>query len=198
MLKVIEQVGAKEKLSTILDDIDVTSYFVLQDRRDYQKYKENREIRFTPKRKRDMQILELLERLGFPMDKAGTYLYKELIAYVCSYLQDVETRDDIKSCVSLIQELKDGHSGTYFDIARNDLDLGLSSYHRIVGIAQDNVDYTKVDPILLQEIYGRFSRSLDYGEQAFLLGAYVTGKLVPREPKNFDFPKIKKLEEKKK
>ena len=47
MLKIIEQVGAKEKLSTILDDIDVVSYFVLQDRRDYQKYKE-----IYPKEKR--------------------------------------------------------------------------------------------------------------------------------------------------
>lgn len=197
MLEVIDQMGVKEKLSTILDNVDVTSYFVLQDRRDYQKYKEDKKIRFTPKRKRDMQILELLERLGFPMEKAGTYLYKELIAYVCNYLQDVDTRDDIKNCVFLIQELKDGHSNTYFDIARNDLDLGISSYHQIVGIAQDNVDYTKADPILLQEIYGRFSRSLDYGEQAFLLGAYVTGKLVSKEPKSFGLPKIKRLEDKK-
>ena len=143
------------------------------DKKDYEQYKSGSTDGFSEERLEEMEILSILDRLSFPMDEVGTYFYKDVIAKAKRYL---DGEDDFCRPISsdeLLQELKSPYSQFYFDLARNDLDIGLKTFHSNIEHALDSVDYDKADTTLLQGIYSNFSEEADYGEHALASSRYL-------------------------
>lgn len=186
----IDSYTMEERLQIVLAGLDGAFTEVSYDKKCYSAYKEGRLDGMSLETQEEMRILELLEQLGFPMGETGTYLYKNMIAKAVQKISDISTRKEILDCKELITEMKTPYSQFYFDIARNDLDMGVTSFHRCVQRALSKVDITNADPMLLFQIYSNFTEDMDYGEQAFVLSTYVAGFLKPKAPV---IPKIKML-----
>lgn len=186
----LEAYTMEERLQIVLSGIDGAVTEVSYDKTCYSAYKEGKLAEMSFETEQEMRILELLEQLGFPMDDAGTYLYKNMIARAVRKISDVSTREEILACKDLVTQMKTPYSQFYVDVARNDLDMGVTSFHRCVQRALSKVDATKAEPMLLFQIYSNFTEDMDYGEQAFVLSSYVAGFLKPKMP---EVPKIKML-----
>ena len=120
-----------------------------------------------------MRKLDLLESLGYPMDEFGTYLYKDVITTIREQLGVVETREDVRRSASILDEAKSAFSQLYFNLARNERDIGVKEYHRILSQSLSKVDYKKASPELLYKVYGNFPFEMDYGENAFALANFL-------------------------
>lgn len=182
MIANLSKLSEEERMNYIMYGLDVVSFCVHDDIAAYAKYKAGQVDGMSCAKKSEMEVLSILEQLGYPMDAAGTYLYKEVVVRVKDHLAAVRTRREVLGCVNLILQLKDKYSQFYFDIARNDLDLGVKSFHYLLEEMLERIDEAKVDPVLCKRIYGGFNECMNYGEHAFVLGAYAAGVL--QEPKD--------------
>ena len=144
-----------------------------KDSNDYAKYKLGCCESISEDRLQHMEILSVLERLNFPMDEIGTYFFKDMIVKAVRYL---DSRDDFGNYVSqdtLLQELKSPYSQFYFDLARNEKDIGVKTFHTCIENSLANINYNKADTTLLYEIYSNFSKNGNYGEHAYAISRYI-------------------------
>jgi hypothetical protein len=96
-----------------------------------------------------------------------------MIVKASRYLDGVDDFGRPISREELLQELQSPFSQFYFDVARNDLDIGLKTFHSYIEHALESVDYGKADTTLLLDIYSNFSKETDYGEHALMIAEYV-------------------------
>lgn len=87
----------------------------------------------------ELELIEILDELGFPLDQVGTYLYKELILAILRNLKGIPIRFKVLNEEELIEELNNPFSQFYFDIARNDLDIGIKTFHAAITLAIEKV-----------------------------------------------------------
>lgn len=167
-----------------LHGLDYVVAFTYQDSLDYKLYQESKLEEVTESKELEMKTLGILEKLGFPMDEAGTYLYKNMILKVVEEMENGVNSND------LLLQMKQPYSQFYLDVARNDLDIGIKTFHGYINKALEKVDITKQDENLFVKIFGDVEENIDYGEQAFILGNYVTCKY---ESTKNNKPAIKKL-----
>lgn len=144
---------------------------------------------------RETTVILLLEKLGYPMDRLGTYLQKTIILRVAEYLETgLTVRNESITEEELKMELNNYFSQFYFEIARNELDIGTRTFHAHIKDAVEKIDYSKVDENIIGNLFCSCPKSMDYAEQAFILGSYLAGKL---ETKKNNSVKTRKLENKK-
>ena len=105
----------------------------------YEKYWEGKNygfdyIELSGREKDEMNVLYLLELLGFPMDETGTFLYKEMIVEASRELKNsgVAEKKMIKSAMA------NPYSQFYFNIARNNLDIGIKTFHQFVSLSYEH------------------------------------------------------------
>lgn len=194
-MKLQNEYNDGEKLFQVLGGTSYGVYLSKADRQSLENYKNGLPKKIEDDKKKEMEVLLLLEKLGYPMDELGTYLYKNLIVYVINRLENVESKEQILNTKQLLTELKDFFSRIYLELARFDLEMGIKTFHYYIMEALNKRDFKKADKNLIYDIYSRFSYEIDYAEQAYILGAYMLGKF---EPVNVDseevkLPKIKKL-----
>ena len=120
-----------------------------------------------------IQILSLLEKLGYPIDELGTYLYGKVILSVCENLNEIIRDEDIEKYNKLVLDLNDAYSSFYLWIARDDLEIGLKSFHLYIERAISMIDYSKSNKNLISSIYDKDITELNYGEQALYLASYL-------------------------
>ena len=144
-----------------------------EDKACYEKYKSGSLEDFSEERLEQMEILSVLERLSFPMDEVGTYLFKDIIVKAKRYLNGTDDFGKPISQEMLLQELQSPYSQFYFDLARNDLDIGLNTFHNTIEQTLASVDYKNADTTLLLEIYSNFSKESDYGEHALIIAKHL-------------------------
>ena len=147
-----------------------------EDKRDYEKFKSGSLDELSEDRLEQMEVLAMLEKLSFSMDSMGTYLYKDMIVKVMRYLDGQDDLGHALDEAELLQELKNPYSQFYFDLARNEMDIGLKTFHSHIEYALESVDYGNVDTTLLQDIYSNFSLETDYGEHALIIGKHLKKK----------------------
>lgn len=135
-----------------------------------------------------IEVLDLLAKLGYPMDLVGTYLYKDMILIAKNYLLDIQ--DDQVQKNQLLAQMQSPYSQFYFDIARNDLDIGIKTFHEYVNEAIENIQYNKADSILMQEIYPIKANEIPVGKNAFLLSQYLVNKQKTEKQKQYQKQKI--------
>lgn len=136
------------------------------------KYK-NGKIVLTEEEQMSMDTLDLLESLGYPMDEFGTYLYKDVIMSIRQKLGNIQTRSDIKDSKNILEEAKSPYSQLYFNLARNERDIGVKEYHRIMLNSFKKIDYEKASSEVLYKVYGNIPFGMDYGENAFTLATFL-------------------------
>ena len=146
-----------------------------EDKTDYAKFKTGSLDEISNGRLEQMKILSILERLSFPMDDVGTYFFKDMIVKARRYLSGTDDFNGTISQEELLQELQDPFSQFYFDLARNELDIGLKTFHTVIEHALESVDYGKADTTLLFGIYGNSSTESDYGAHALMIAKYLNG-----------------------
>ena len=153
--------------------MDVVCADMLQEIQEILRYKSGKISEMTELEQLKMETLDLLEGLGYPMDEFGTYLYKDVIMSIREQIGDVKTRDDARSSLEVLKEAKSPFSQLYFNLARNERDMGVKEYHKILSKSLSKVDYEKAIPELLYKVYGNFPFEMDYGENAFALANYL-------------------------
>ncbi len=188
MIMDIRKLSTAEQLNYILTGVDYSYFIAFNSYTDYNQYREG-----NAKETTSVKILSLLDNLGYPMDELGTYLYKELIENIIERIKNVNTFEEIKECREYLKDLRKEYSQTYHSIAREDLELGISSFHEYIREALSKVDYSKADMNLIKKLYSRSGYNLDYGEQAFLFASYILGKLEIEDNMSNDIPNIRKL-----
>ncbi len=109
-----------------------------------------------------IRVLNILNRLGFPMELVGTYLYKMVIDRIIKRLKKGED-------IHLIDELKSMYSQFYFDIARNDLDIGTKTFYRFI---RESLDKTDLNQELLEDIL-EGNEFVDFQELSYYIGKYI-------------------------
>lgn len=143
------------------------------DMMNYAIYKSGSTENLTDEKLQEMQVLDSLFKLGFPKDNEGTFLYKSMIKKAIHHLDGF---DDIGHEISeeeLLRQMQQPFSQFYLDAARNDLDIGIKTFHAYICQALSNVDYACVEPKVLSDIYGNFSEETDYGKHAFVIAKRI-------------------------
>lgn len=179
MTKELKELYEKEKKTLISHGVDYAMYDTHKDKEDYDLYKTGELVEISSDKKLEMKVLSLLEQLGYPMHEIGTYFYKNMITKVLKKLSVIEEKDPLIN-KELKSQLEDTYSQFYVDVARNDLDIGVTSFHMYIMHAIANIDYSKADPELLIKIYSNFPEDMNHGEQAFALASFLLGKMEPK------------------
>ena len=138
----------------------------------YEKYWEGRTygfdlIELSDQEKDEMNILYLLESLGFPMGETGTFLYKQMIVEPSKELKNAGKQEKkmIKSAMTY------PYSQFYFNIARNNLDMGIKTFHQFVSLSYENRFMNRVKPQTARRL-GIDINSPDYMLQAYKIAEY--------------------------
>lgn len=125
----------------------------------------------------EIDVLKVLEELGYPMQETGTYFYKDIIIKAKQELQKIYQKDpEAKEAAeaNLSKEMGNKFSQFYFDIARNNLDMGLKTFHSCISLAHQNRIQNPMNITLGQEIgvdgFG------DYKGEALLIANYMLTK----------------------
>lgn len=177
----------------ILSSSNYAVYNFCLDKDDYTKYKQGNLKTITEERKIEMEILQLLENLGFPMNELGTYLYKNMVFKIVKQLKESSDKLELINLKDILLKLKNAFSQFYVDVAKHDLDMGIKTFHKHIENALEKIDYSKANPLILKRIYSKIHHDIDYGELAFILGMYIMGCLETEQSLNDIKPKIKKL-----
>ena len=135
----------------------------------YLRYKNGLLLNMSKEEEEQMNVLKVLDKLGFPMNQTGTYFYKEIIMKTIEELQTIETEEDKEN---LRSTMENSYSQFYFDIARNNIDIGLKSFHSCISIAYEDRKRT-TDSIRLKQKIGMNKTDSDYRTEAILIAKYI-------------------------
>lgn len=122
----------------------------------------------TGKQTAQLEILHLLEQLGFPMNETGTYFYKNIILEASKKLLEVTSKEDEEA---LEQEMSNSFSQFYFNLSRNDHDIGVKTFHSCV-IASFLNRNQKEENMYLKHTIGLDDNAMDYRKQALTIAKY--------------------------
>ena len=141
-----------ERLDVFFNSVNFMANAAHKDKKAYEAYKRNQEV-IEGASIEELEILSILDELGYPLGEIGTYLYKALIVNVLNYLRGVPIRREVLSEEELKEQLSNPFSQLFFDIARNDMDLGIKTFHAAISRASANVDSENVNRKLSEEIF---------------------------------------------
>ena len=177
MIKDISNYTLEEKIALVLYGISGAMYEASSDMRKYLEYKElkkqipNSKLILSEDDQVDVDILQLLEDNGFSFDELGTFLYKDVIKNVILTLKKIKN-DDEK--VELQHQLQNAYSQFYFDIARNDKDMGVKTFHAYIQNALSQIDYQDQSSCFIKNLCTQ--QKINYGQLAFVIGNQYLNK----------------------
>ena len=181
-----------EKLLLIINGVSYAMNEANEDKKKYSLFKQGYTQVFTEEENKNMQVLSILERLGYSLDELGTYLYKDVIVEVYKKIEDVSRSKNIDMYSVLISQLNDAFSNFYHNLARENKDMGVKSFHLYINKAIEKIN-DDVDKELSKRIYGDNPEELNYGLQAFQIAAYVADKHAYNNALEYKKPLVKKL-----
>jgi hypothetical protein len=174
-MKELHEYTDEEKMLLFLHSLDMAVGTTCADRKTYLAYKVGAiKSKLSDETQQEMDILTLQEELGFPMEELGTYLYKDVILET---MKDLSHNDNKEQDVP--NYLKDAFSNFYLNIAREDHDMGLKTFHKYIEAAIEKIDFDKANPKVYNLIFNNLNPNADYGELAFVISLYLHGRLNP-------------------
>ena len=167
--------------------MDYAVYSAKEEKNLYDSLKKGMPYVLTELQKNEVEILCILEKLGFPMSQLGTYLYKDVIVEVCNIINEGEITSNNKRR-KLIARLNDGYDEIYKQIASEDKEMGCKTFHSYIEGAIKDIDETRTDTSLAEKIYG--DKDITYGTAAFRIADYYLNEYT------YDYgrAKVKKLD----
>lgn len=158
----------------VLSDLYCARYWIKEQYKQYINYKEHKS-----ENNKEMETLYLLEELGYPIDEMGTYFYKDMILKIVGYLENSSNKYE-----ELLDELGNHYSNFYFDLARNELDVGIKTFHEVLESQILNIDHSNANPERFDEIFGNMAiNNLGYEEKAFIISTYIYFKNILQKEK---------------
>lgn len=155
--------------------------FIANDREAYRLYKLGLADNLSKVEMTELKTLELLEKLGCNMNMAGTYMLKEMVMTIIRHLEGVPVRGEVLTFQELMEEIENPFSQFYFDIARNDLDIGIKTFHAAIQLMILSLQ----DEVISQEdIMAIFGEKLDirnYPEVALKIAQYLEAEKLHME-----------------
>ena len=182
-----------EEVLRVLQGTSFAIYEAKKDKENYEKYKNGELTNPKEEIEKDVKILDILERLGYPMNELGTYLYKDLIKEVCDEMKDISIKKDIEKCKYILSELTNTYSSLYHYIAREWKEIGIIPFHLYIEQAIEKIDKKKIDKELSEKIFGNNKKTKNYGFKAFQISAYTLNKYSYKDTKTYHKSKIKEL-----
>lgn len=159
----------------------------------YENLKEGNFKNITENEERNVEILSILEKLGYPMTNLGTYLYKDLISYVCDIIEDIGINVLQSENKKILEFLNNRYSSLYIWIAREDKKLGCKTFHLYIEDAISKIDKEKLDTSLASRIY-RTKKDITYGTVALHIAEYYLNGHTYDNGIDYKLPKVKKLQ----
>ena len=193
MIKGVGDLSLEERKISFLQGTSFAMYEANIDKKNYINYKKGETKELSESVMKSMEILEILEKLGYSLDELGTFFYKDVIAEVYEKLKDVSSRNDMQKCRELMSELTDSFSSFYFYIAREWKEVGVKPFHLFIQQAISRIDDKAIDIELSKKIFGENPEESNYGLQAFQIAAYVANKYSYEDVKDYKKPLVKKL-----
>lgn len=189
MLIDYDKLDNASKMALVLSGLSFPMHIAMKNLKQYGKYKAGVELDLTDyaiadektlasikeKTEYKMKALNILERLGYPLDCLGTHLYLELIDEAREFLDKIELPNDLEKCKSFLAGLREPLSEIYKYIAREYLEIGIKPFHEYIEDALTRIDEEKVDKDLYLDLFGENPELTDYGTFAFQIAAYVNG-----------------------
>ncbi len=166
MEKIPRELKKEEFFPVFIGGLQGKNYGVDADWKKYLDYKKGVVQPISQKEILEMRILELLEDQGFSLKELGTYLYKDVVQNVIECLQDPNMKIDI-----LQQELSNRYSQFYFDISRNERDMGLKTFHFYIRLALSNQKETSKSTVIKSLCSQR--EIPNYGMLAFYIAEHI-------------------------
>ena len=193
MVQATNKFSDEERLKLVLHGTNFAMNEASRDRRKYIDYSYGDNLDLTEEESKDMEILEILEGLGYSINELGTYLYKDVIKDVYNDIKDLDMNTDKDKCMTIKLGLTNAFSGLYHYIARECKDMGVKAFHLYIQRSIEKIDYSSVDKELSTKIFGNQEIEQDYGMQAFQIASYVAKKHSYDDIKGYTKPRIKKL-----
>lgn len=119
-------------------------FIAKDDRERYNKYKTTGTKPIDKYEIDAMEIISILERLGFSLDEVGTYLYKELIMSI--YLE-------IKNSDELTESIEDMGNRLTNKLTHNVLEMKKDLYEELVKESIDSINGTDIDIELSEKVF---------------------------------------------
>ncbi len=180
------------QLQMILKGTSYAMWEANRDKDNYKKFKKRKVAEFNDNTMQSMNILNILDKLGYPMDELGTYLYKDVINETVYNIEKIAS-DDMDEYKELLNTLNDAYSPLYHYIAREWKEMGVTSFHLFIERAIDKIDDEKVDKELSMKIYGSRPLEQTYGSNAFQLASFYLKKYSFDDTKKYQKPAVKVL-----
>lgn len=108
-----------------------------------------------------MEIISILERLGFSLNEVGTYLYKELIMYIY---------EEIKNGEEITEEVDEMCNRFIKKLSLNVLEMTIDQYKEVVKESIDCIDGENADIELSTKIFKDSIYDID--ANAFEIASY--------------------------
>lgn len=177
MLKYLEKISRKESIDYFIKNSSFAIWNAKNDRTKYEQYKLKELTEMGEYDKLNIDILSILDSLGFSMDELGTYLYKDLIIEIYGEIKDISyNRNDAEKCRDLLKSLDDASSNFYSWIARDDKEMSVTAFHSCIEQAIAKINAKAIDIGLLAKISGINPVEMNYGVFAFQIASYYANK----------------------
>ena len=140
-----------------------------------------------PELKLGDQILKFLFDNGFPINEYGTYLYKDVIESGVNKLVPTTTMVEISE---VEKQMQDPFSQFYFDVARNDNDLGVKTFHDSIQHSYLKINHVNNESNFINNLINYHGDN--YMKIAYQLSCYFTSQVIERDL-NEQSVRVKKL-----
>lgn len=181
-----------EWIELFMGNVDLSVYGAIEDKKLYEEYIATKAIDDESKIN-EMEIYYCLSLLGFKLEQLGTYYYKEIINRLLQIIPSIFENNDIEQLEQLLISLKNKFSQFYFDIAVNEQDTGLKTFHRIIKEAKDNRN--KPDELLSKKIFN--NEPLDEDLEPLAIAKYLNEVVLTKNKKinNGSVPRLQMKDE---
>lgn len=133
---------------------------------------------YTQEKVLKAQILNLLEQMGLSKENVGTKYYADILDNIIYFIAKAKSDDEVEE---LKEQLQNPYSEFYFDIARNDNDTGLKTFHSLISDALPDCATAEEQNISINKD--------NYKEVAFALGNLINTKDLNKQSKTLKLVK---------
>ena len=135
------------------ESTSITNQMINEDRERYMVYKTNKENGIFVPQGESIYLLELLDVLGFPMDKPGTYFFRELVSDICGDIESCDCKlSDYKTAI-VLKDLS-SEKPILFSVISDRLGIRPEGFNEYVYDAISNIDNNHADKTLSEVVLG--------------------------------------------
>ena len=193
MVKYWKDFTDDEKVMLVTYGLNYAMYVANEDKENYKLYKQGYKRGLSEDEIKGMEVLWVLDKLGYSDDELGTYLYKDVIIKICNRLKNVSNKDILAEYKALISELSNTFSLFYRYAAREDKEMGVKPFHLYIEKAINNINDEAVDKEISMEIYGDNPGEVNYGLNALQIAACILDKYSFENTREYKKPLVKRL-----